>query len=264
MNREDEDPGGGAAADPERREFLLLAAAGVIALAIPGCGQPYAYSPPEKAKILRPNLHHSVYTSPSIGSEPAANVVPVQLQSAPVPVQSHYPLAGGLTALSRNSWGAAPADPKKMQAMDGVTRITIHHEGSAKPNNDSAPAQAAATIRLIQGQHRKRMGAGDIGYHFIIDRAGTIWQGRDWRFQGAHTSGANPHNIGVMLLGNFDIQQPSQPQTASLHRLTASLARKYGLNPAAALFGHSDFGATQCPGRNLKPQVTAMRRFLRV
>ncbi len=170
--------------------------------------------------------------------------------------------SGKVQAIGRNTWGATPAVPGKMKAMNGVTRITVHHEGST-PNNDVTPAQVAATLRRIQSQHRKRMGAGDIGYHFIIDRTGTIWQGRDWQYQGAHTSGANANNIGIMLLGNFEVQQPTAAQVAALHSLTASLVRKYGLNPAKDIYGHSDFRNTQCPGKHLKPQVQIMRAGLR-
>lgn len=172
------------------------------------------------------------------------------------------PASAGLRAVSRASWSTIPANRQKMRAMNGVNRITIHHEGSAKPNNDTTPNQVAATLRLIQSQHRKRMGAGDIGYHFIIDRTGRIWQGREWAFQGAHTSGANSHNIGVMLLGNFDIQQPTQPQLQSLHSLVGTLARIYQVNPRTGINGHSDFCNTQCPGRYLKPQVQYLRNNL--
>ncbi|MDR1745097.1 MAG: peptidoglycan recognition protein family protein [Planctomycetota bacterium] len=169
---------------------------------------------------------------------------------------------GKVQAIGRNTWGATPAVPGKMKAMGGVTRITIHHEGST-PNNDVTPAQVAATLRRVQSQHRKRMGAGDIGYHFIIDRTGTIWQGRDWQYQGAHTSGANANNLGVMLLGNFEEQQPTAAQLAALHSLTGSLVRKYGLNPSKDIYGHSDFRNTKCPGKYLKPQVQVMRVGLR-
>ncbi|MDR2392280.1 MAG: peptidoglycan recognition protein family protein [Planctomycetota bacterium] len=249
-----------------RREFLLLAAAGVAGLILPGCGHaPLAYSPPETPSERR-KRSPAAYASP-------APYIPEQAQYVSFPAQpaeSEPPVwtpaakpAVGMTALSRNSWGASAALPEKMKPMNGVARITIHHEGSAKPNADVTRAQVAATLRLIQSQHRKRMGAGDIGYHFVIDRTGTVWQGRDWGYQGAHVSGANPHNIGIMLLGNFEIQQPTRQQLESLERLVASLARKYGLDPATKVFRHCDFGNTQCPGRNLKPHVDSMRRSLR-
>lgn len=199
---------------------------------------------------------------------PAQPTYAVQRPTAPAAPSAARPRivrasTGKVQAIGRRTWGATAAVPGKMKAMNGVSRITVHHEGSEKPNNDATPAQVAATLRLIQSQHRKRMGAGDIGYHFIIDRTGTIWQGRDWQYQGAHASGQNPHNLGVMLLGNFEIQQPTAQQLAALHSLSASLVRKYGLNPATDIFGHSDFSNTKCPGKYLKPQVQIMRAGLR-
>ncbi|MDR3078053.1 MAG: peptidoglycan recognition protein family protein [Planctomycetota bacterium] len=264
----DRDVGGAAGREvslPTRRDFLRLAGIGAAALLLPGCGQSAsAFAPPSRPS-RRPS-RQAAYASPSPASlaEPPGQPQVVLLQPPPTEPQIQAQIAGRasgrMTAISRQTWGAADAIPGKMTPMNGVTRLTIHHEGSAKPNNDNSPAQVAATLRLIQGQHRKRMGAGDIGYHFIIDRTGAVWQGRDWKYQGAHASGANPHNLGIMLLGNFEIQQPTAQQLASLRLLSVSLARKYGLNPAADIFAHCDFGNTQCPGRNLKPQVASLRR----
>ncbi|MDR1612382.1 MAG: N-acetylmuramoyl-L-alanine amidase [Planctomycetota bacterium] len=254
-----------------RRDFLRWAAAVAAAAALPGCEpvQP-AYVPETKPsrKVTAyafspasPEPSPETYVQPQyVRPEPAA----YQAQPTPAPqpvVRAAPPVASGgrVSAMSRNSWGATPATPGKMKAMNGVTRITIHHEGSGKGNLDANPAQVAATLRLIQQQHRKRMGAGDIGYHFIVDRTGAIWQGRDWQYQGAHVSGANSHNIGVMLLGNFEFQQPTPAQIASLRRVTVSLMRKYGLS-CKDIYGHSDLSNTQCPGKHLKPYVNAMRK----
>ncbi len=196
----------------------------------------------------------------------APSRVPAQPTYAPAGngVMKQVPAAGGkVSALSRKMWGAVPPIPGKMTPMGRVTKITIHHEGGQNPNNESSPIQVAATLRMIQDQHHKRLGAGDIGYHFIIDRTGTIWQGRDWLYQGAHTSGANPNNLGVMLLGNFEFQQPTPAQLLSLNNLAGSLVRKYGLNPATDIYGHNDFCSTACPGRFLSPQVQILRRGLK-
>jgi hypothetical protein len=54
---------------------------------------------------------------------------------------------------------------------------------------------------------------GDIGYHYIVDRSGAIWQGRRIRYQGAHARGsANNGNIGIVLLG---ISRTSSPRRRS-------------------------------------------------
>lgn len=241
-----------------RRDFLSWAAIAAAALALPGCTPDDAYyAPPPR----RPSQAYA-YTPP-----PEATPQYIYVQTTPVaqPVSRQVVRrtrsSSKVSAMSRNSWGATAAVPAKMKAMNGVTRVTIHHEGSSKPNNDTTSAAVGKTLRLIQQQHRQRMGAGDIGYHFIIDRTGVIWQGRDWKYQGAHTSGANSNNLGIMLLGNFEMQQPTAQQLDSLTGLTVSLMKKYGLSKKD-IYGHSDFCNTKCPGKNLKSYVTAMRKSL--
>ena len=254
----------------DRRGFLTWVAAATAMLTLPGCptqeqtqapqrrARPYAYAytqpvlqqpQPQYVYIQQQPQYQYIEPQPQIQ----------QAQPAPALISS----GGKISANSRNSWGASAATPAKMKLMNGVTRITVHHEGSAKPNNDSSPAAVATTLRLIQSQHRQRMGAGDIGYHFIIDRTGAIWQGRDWNYQGAHSSGANPNNLGIMLLGNFEIQQPTSAQISSLTKLTASLCRKFGV-PRSKIYGHNDLCNTKCPGKTLKPYVVAMRSSLQV
>lgn len=237
-----------------RRDFLAWTAAMAAALALPGCRPDQAYAPRPRQRS-----HAYAHVPPP---EPRYIYVQTQpqFQAAPQTARLNQAAGGKVSAMSRNSWGAAAAVPAKMKAMNGITRITVHHEGS-NPNNDAAASNVAAGLRLIQSQHRKRMGAGDIGYHFIIDRTGVIWQGRDWKYQGAHVSSANAHNLGVMLLGNFETQKPTSAQLASLTQLSASLMRKFGLS-RSDVYGHSDFSSTKCPGKNLKPYVIAMRKSL--
>ncbi len=224
------------------------------------------------------SYNHVSYSQAAYASAPASYTTVPASYNAPssrVPAQPTYtpagngvvqktPAAGGkVSALSRKMWAAQPPIPGKMTPMGRVTKITIHHEGGQNANNDTSPLQVAETLRMIQNQHYKRLGAGDIGYHFIIDRTGMIWQGRDWLYQGAHTSGANPNNMGVMLLGNFEFQQPTPAQLLSLSNLVGSLVRKYGLNPATDIYGHNDFCSTACPGKFLSPQVQILRRGLK-
>lgn len=244
-----------------------------VTYAQPTFSQPTIIRPPTMTlpqPIIQPTPQY--YQAPQIimpapAPQPVAARKPVPVAApapAPAPVVKSLPkpVPGKVDAISRATWGATPAVTAKMRPMNGVLRVTIHHEGSAKPNTDSTPAQVAETLRTIQSQHRARMGAGDIGYHFIIDRGGTIWQGRDWQYQGAHTSGANPNNLGVMLLGNFEIQQPTPQQLASLRILVASLVAKYNLTAKKDIYGHCDFCSTKCPGTNLKPQVQVLRNSL--
>ena len=96
---------------------------------------------------------------------------------------------------------------------------------------------------------------GDIGYHFLIDPAGHVFQGRDLVWQGAHAEGDNNiQNIGICLIGNFDEEQPSKAALESLRKLLDSLRKTYSIAKSAVL-GHQDLKSTRCPGRHLEPWV---------
>jgi len=145
--------------------------------------------------------------------------------------------------------------------MGGVHRLTVHHDGNPKPNNDRDPNAVAATLRLIQSEHRKRMEAGDIGYHYAVDRSGQVWQGRDERYQGAHVADANPGNLGVLCLGNCDLQDPTPRQLESLERLLRHLMARHRV-PASRLHIHRELANTRCPGDRLAGPVAQLRRRL--
>jgi len=77
-----------------------------------------------------------------------------------------------------------------------------------------------------------------------------VIEGRSDAYQGAHVSQNNPHNLGVMVLGNFERQQPTAEQLASLSRFTK----------ATAVRTHREFKPTQCPGHYLQAAVEQLRR----
>ena len=83
------------------------------------------------------------------------------------------------------------------------------------------------------------------------------------RYQGAHCRSNNEHNIGVMCLGNFNMQQPTQQQLASLAKLTGVLTTSYRI-PANRVYGHQELRSTACPGRNLIGYVRNIRNNLQM
>lgn len=176
----------------------------------------------------------------------------------PVPAQ---PRSGQIMAVSRSRWGAETPRMAKMYPMNGVNRLTVHHEGNPAPNYDAGPYQVATSLRRIQSTHFRTLGAGDIGYHFVIDRQGTVWQGRELRYQGAHCRSNNEHNIGVMCLGNFNMQQPTRQQLDSLAKLTGVLTASYRI-PGSRVYGHQELRSTACPGKNLIGYVRNIRGSL--
>ena len=94
--------------------------------------------------------------------------------------------------------------------MTPVRHITIHHDGMP-PVSLNSRAQIAARIEVIRAGHRAK-GWGDIGYHFIVDPQGAVWQGRALLWQGAHVKDRNEGNVGVLVLGNFDSTRPTAAQ----------------------------------------------------
>lgn len=159
--------------------------------------------------------------------------------------------------LPRAAWTRSRPEPDRMHRADDFTRITIHHAGT-QVNRHTRFAEVAHDIEDILTGHRRRH-FGDLGYHFVVDRAGRVWEGRSLYFQGAHVARENHRNIGVMLLGNFERQAPSTEQLAAMERMTAALRRRFGI-PAGRIFGHRDLGATLCPGTHLYGDVLALKR----
>lgn len=143
-----------------------------------------------------------------------------------------------------------------MKMSTTFSRLTIHHTG-AGVNRHLSQDQVATDIEIIRGAHRHRLW-GDIGYHFVIDRAGRVWEGRPLRYMGAHVAEANSENLGIVLLGNFEQQRPAPQQLVSMHKLTGALRTQLSI-PGNRVYGHRDLGRTLCPGRFLYGTVGALR-----
>ena len=144
-----------------------------------------------------------------------------------------------------------------MDRMLPPRRITIHHDGM-DPVALHSKADVAHRLDQIRRSHLTR-NFGDIGYHYIIDPMGGVWEGRPMMWQGAHVANQNPHNIGVMCLGNFEVERPTSAQLDSLDRFTSQLMRMYRI-PVSEVKTHRELASTQCPGRNLQPHINRARR----
>lgn len=162
-----------------------------------------------------------------------------------------------LTFIRRADWSGFQPNLRRLNEVLEFTRLTIHHEGNAV-NMETDEEQVRNHLNGILEAHLERR-FGDIAYHFMVDYAGRIWEGRSLLRQGAHVASQNSNNIGVMLLGNFEEQDPAPAQLRALDKLVAILRKQYGI-PRSSVFGHCDIGATLCPGRRLyEPYILAMR-----
>ncbi len=165
--------------------------------------------------------------------------------------------------VSRAAWGALPPNMELMQEQKPV-EIVLHHTGERQQPKVSLEAK----MRGLQnfGMKPARVGLltkpawGDIPYHFYIDFAGKIGEGRDIDFAGdATTSFDNDGRIQITVEGDFEREQPAEAQLASLRKLVTWLAFQYSIT-AENISGHGDHDQTNCPGRNLKPFLEDLRK----
>ena len=161
--------------------------------------------------------------------------------------------------LPRARWSNGAPKPSKMNRMTGIRSITVHHDGM-DPFHRTEERAVAARIEIIRKRHRGK-GWGDIGYHYVVDPAGRVWEARPLIYQGAHVKDHNVSNIGVVALGNFDEQTPSGLQREALRRLVNRLMRTYNIPPERVLTHQEWRGAvTACPGTRLQQYVEVVRR----
>jgi hypothetical protein len=165
--------------------------------------------------------------------------------------------------IPRSAWDAVPPKTELMQEQK-PNEIIIHHTGARQQPRVSIEAK----MRGLQhfGMTPGRVGRlskpawGDIPYHFYVDLAGKIAEGRDIDFAGdATTSLDNDGRIQITVEGDFEREQPSAEQLSSLRRLVVWLAAIYGI-PPEGISGHDDHDQTDCPGRNLKPFLEDLRK----
>jgi hypothetical protein len=106
---------------------------------------------------------------------------------------------------------------------------------------------------------RPKVAWGDMPYHFYIDSAGRIGEGRDLAYAGdTNTKYSTADRIQIVLEGHFDQEEPSPAQLEALDRLVVWLARKYRVAPDK-ISGHDDHVSTDCPGKHLRSYLPTLR-----
>jgi uncharacterized protein with LGFP repeats len=161
--------------------------------------------------------------------------------------------------------------------------MTVHH--TATRNNDADPA---ATVRAIYRYHAVDRGWGDIGYHYLVDESGRVYEGRWSGTDGdpahdasgnmvtaAHVGGFNSGNLGIALLGTLRTRPPTAAARAALEGVLADLAGRHSLDPLSrtlyvnpitgdtrdvdTISGHRDWESTECPGGAFYEQLPSIR-----
>lgn len=165
--------------------------------------------------------------------------------------------------VSRSVWGAVPAKTELMQEQK-PGEIIIHHTGERQQPKVSLEAKMRGLQNFSMTPGKvgtlSKPAWGDVLYHYYIDVAGKIGEGRDINFAGdATTNFDNDGRIQITVEGDFEREAPTQEQLASLTQLVTWLALKYGI-AAENISGHGDHDQTDCPGKNLKPFLEDLRK----
>lgn len=215
------------------------------ALALTGCagsGQYAGGATGGDAALPNPRWH-SASPNPPVCIVPPTNPPPA------------VPVKGGVVILPRTAWTSAGPRKGVINEMNGVSRITVHHEGSTVFTGTSQ-SDVAARLESVRASHLSRRARSgerwcDIGYHYIIDPAGRVWEGRSTRFQGAHVQDENEHNLGIMVLGNFERQRPTPQAMQALDTFLEMQMQRYNV-PLQRVRTHRELGPTSCPGSSLQ------------
>ena len=213
---------------------------------------------PEAAAIDSLQVHfYDPGLMPAAGSPSPA---PVQSRSACPCVQPGYQ--------GRADWcpeGNCPTDPTPVPTVTNF--LIVHHSAGS-----NAASDWAAIVRTIWDFHVNVNGWDDIGYNWLIDPNGVLYEGRGDNRQGAHFCGTNPGTMGVCVLGDFTNISPQQEALATLDSLLAWKSCDAGLDPLGNGFhassgltlqrisGHRDGCSTSCPGNAFYPQLPGIRQ----
>lgn len=152
-----------------------------------------------------------------------------------------------LYLLCRAAWGARAAT--KPYTRHTIERITVHHSGRALIDNRTAPRRVRGAQRFHQTGKRRW---ADIAYHYLIDRAGNVYEGRpSWARGDTATRYDTTGHLLVCVIGNYEKQRPRPQQIAALAKLLAWASKRYKL-PSRRISGHRQHARTTCPGKKLQ------------
>ncbi|MEV0484082.1 N-acetylmuramoyl-L-alanine amidase [Streptomyces sp. NPDC050508] len=161
---------------------------------------------------------------------------------------------------ARSGWGAdeslSPEEPTYIAGK--IKAVVVHHTAST---NDYTCAQAPSIINAIYTYDVTTLGWKDIGYNFLVDKCGTIYEGRKGGVGlpvvGAHAYGFNSLTTGISVLGTYTDAAPSTEAMTSVARLSAWKLGQYGVEPdskvtlTTAVSGQNLAGRSWGPGEQM-------------
>ncbi|MFF0724603.1 peptidoglycan recognition protein [Streptomyces sp. NPDC004134] len=183
--------------------------------------------------------------------------------------------------VTRKGWGADEGKRAKGYRYTNTVNIAfVHHSATG---NGYRCTEAPGLIRGIYRYHTQSLNWADLGYNFLVDKCGRVYEGRAGGVTravlGAHTYGFNHNSMGIAVLGTYDSAAPSEAAVNAVSRVTAWKLGLFGKNPESkqtkvsgggkytsgtrvrlnVISGHRDGFATDCPGVRLYDRLGAAR-----
>jgi uncharacterized lipoprotein YddW (UPF0748 family) len=170
--------------------------------------------------------------------------------------------------ISRRGWGANESLATREPVYRKPVAFVIHH--TVTSNNPEDPAQI---VRAILQYHAITRGWGDIGYNYLIDRQGNIYEGRKGGdgVVGIHAGDYNYGSVGIALLGDYRSAEMTPAMKDALVSLMAWEADRFGIHPLESSFfihrdfphilGHRDLWSTVCPGDKVYKLLPELREL---
>ncbi|MEU2431073.1 N-acetylmuramoyl-L-alanine amidase [Streptomyces sp. NPDC007861] len=230
-------------------------------------------------------------TAPGESASPSApsSASPTPTATVPTAPPSTVPRP---PVTSRAGWGADESiSPETPEYLPGgkIKAVVVHHTAES---NTYTCADAPAVVRGVYTYHVKQLGWKDIGYNFLVDKCGTVYEGRkggvDLPVLGAHAYGFNTETTGISVLGTYTDAAPTTAAMTSVARIAAWKLGQYGVSPTGtatltagaagqnlfgqtwaqgaqrtlpAIHGHRDGYNTQCPGTAFYNQLGTIRSW---
>lgn len=231
-------------------------------------------------------------TAVPFGIRPLVQENATAVDTAAVPTAATATTPAG-TIITREGWGADEAytDANWTPKYYPLDAAVVHHTAGT---NTYTASQSAGIVKGIYVYHTVTRGWGDIGYNFLVDKYGQIFEGRKYSItsqpgtpagymiEAGHALGYNRGSLGISAMGNFDVTgAPStSPIVTAMSRVISWKFNAAGINPSTRssflspatrntstyptgtalprIFGHGDVAATACPGSALRAQLPAL------
>ena len=168
--------------------------------------------------------------------------------------------------ISRGQWGANESWMTWPPEYRDIHALILHHTATSDGGLDPA-----AVVRAIYRYHAIDREWGDIGYNYLIDKYGRVYEGRYGgnRVVGRHASVYSVGSVGISMIGNFHDNHVPPATYDTLTSLTAYQCNLHALDPLGqtylinrtvpTILGHRDVGATLCPGQHGYALMSAIR-----